>query len=155
MMKNLSLIPEKFEDEKMTFLKGTFYFNSGFSSQLSVKNYEFWLKNETSRYFLGKSFSSFSADPHHKVRKATCFGKLHSLDLYSLSLQDLLEEFVQVLLHFNALGYPLKLVAKACFKMKSNTGIKMGIFRKMGEVYYKKSEMIKFPPPLKSDLAYF
>ena len=93
MMKNLSLIPEKFEDEKMTFLKGTFSFNSGFSSQLSVKNYEFWLKNETSRYFLGKSFSSFSADPHHKVRKATCLGNstllTYAHSLSKTSLKDL------------------------------------------------------------------
>ena len=116
--KNLSLIPEKFENGKMKFLEGILSFDSGFSSKFAVKNYEFWL----SRFFLGKSFDSFSADPHHKVRKATCIGKLHSLSFYSFSLQDLLEGFIQVMLHFNSLGYPLKMVSKACFKM----GIKSG-----------------------------
>ena len=122
--KNLILVPEKFEDGKMKFLEGSLSFNSGFSSKFEVKNYEYWLKQEASRFFLGKSFASFSADPHHKVRKATCIGKLHSLSFYSYSLQDLLEGFIQVLLHFNDLGYPLKMVAKACFKMKVKSGDK-------------------------------
>ena len=106
MTKNLSIIPENFEDGKMKFLEGILSFDSGFSSKFAVKNYEFWLRNEASRFFLGKSFDSFSADPHHKVRKATCIGKLHSLSFYSFSLQDLLEGFIQVMLHFNSLGYP-------------------------------------------------
>ena len=122
--KNLILVPEKFEDGKMKFLEGSLSFNSGFSSKFEVKNYEYWLKQEASRFFLGKSFASFSADPHHKVRKATCIGKLHSLSFYSYSLQDLLEGFIQVLLHFNDLGYPLKMVAKACLKMKVKSGDK-------------------------------
>ena len=91
---NLSLIPAKFEDGKMRFLEGTVSFNAGFSSILTAKNYEFWLKNEAPRYFLGKSFESFSGDPYHKARKATCLGKLHSLTFYSFSLQDLLEGFI-------------------------------------------------------------
>ena len=108
----------------MKFLEGTLSFDDGFSSIFSVKNYEFWLKNEASRYLLGKSFTSFSADPHHKVRKATCIGKLHSLSFYSFSLQDLLEGFIHVLLHFNSLDYPLKMDSKACFKMGTKIGDK-------------------------------
>ena len=82
------------EDGKMRFLEGTLSFNAGFSSILTAKNYEFWLKNEAPRYFLGKSFDSFSGDPYHKARKATCLGKLHSLSFYSFSLQDLLKGFI-------------------------------------------------------------
>ena len=118
---NLSLIPEKFEDGKMKFLEGSLSFNNGFSSILMAKNYESWLKKEAPRYFLGKSFDSFSGDPYHKTRKATCLGKLHSLSFYSFSLQDILEGFIQVLLHFFSLGYPLKMVQKACFKMAIKT----------------------------------
>ena len=55
---NLSFIPEKLEAGKMRFLEGTLSFNAGFSSILTAKNYEFWLKNEVPRYFLGKSFDS-------------------------------------------------------------------------------------------------
>ena len=117
---------------KWGFWKGILSFDSGFSSKFAVKNYEFWLRNEASRFFLGKSFDSFSADPHHKVRKATCIGKLHSLSFYSFSLQDLLEGFIQVMLHFNSLGYPLKMVSKACFKMEIKQGIKHGIFWENG-----------------------
>ena len=82
------------EDGKMRFLEGTLSFNVGFSSVLPVKNYEFWLKNEAPRYFMGKSFDSFSGDPYHQARKATCLGKLHSLSFYSFSLQDLLKGFI-------------------------------------------------------------
>ena len=89
---NLSLIPEKIEDGKMRFLEGTLSFNAGFSSILTVKNYEFRLKNEAPRYFLGKSFDSFSGDLHHKARKATCLGKLHSLSFYSFSLRIYLKD---------------------------------------------------------------
>ena len=56
---HLSLIPEKFEEGKMRFLEGTLSFNSGFSSTLTVKNYEFWLRNEAPRYFLGKFLTLF------------------------------------------------------------------------------------------------
>ena len=38
---------------KLRFLEGTLSFNAGFSSILTVINYEFRLKNETPRYFLG------------------------------------------------------------------------------------------------------
>ena len=84
----------------MKFLEGSISFNLGFSSNLAVKNSEFWLKNEVSTYFLGKS-----ADPHHKVRKVICIEKLLSLSFHSSSLQDLLEGFTQVLLYFNSLGH--------------------------------------------------
>ena len=57
------------EDGKMRFLEGTLSFNAGFSSVLPVKNYEFWLKNEAPRYFMGKSFDTFSGDPYHQARK--------------------------------------------------------------------------------------
>ena len=50
---SLTLIPEKIEDGKTRFLEGHLSFNAGFSSIPTVKNYEFRLKNETSRYFLG------------------------------------------------------------------------------------------------------
>ena len=93
-MTKTSLIPEKFEDGKTRFLEGTLSFNAGFSSILTAKNYEFWLKNEARIYFLGKSFDSFSGDLHHKARKATCLGNLHSLTFSSFSLQDLLEGFI-------------------------------------------------------------
>ena len=52
----------------------------------------------------------------------------HSISCYSFSLQDPLEGFIQVLLHFNSLGYPLKMVAKACFKMESKQELKNGYF---------------------------
>ena len=51
------------EDGKMRFLEGTLSFNVGCSSVLPVKNYEFWLKNGTPRYFMGKSFT-LSQDIH-------------------------------------------------------------------------------------------
>jgi len=51
----------------------------------------------------------------------------HSTSCYSFSMQDLLEGFIQVL-HFNSLGYPLKMVAKACFKMNQQQELKNGYF---------------------------
>jgi len=48
-------------------------------------------------------------------------GKLHSLSSYSFSLQDFLEGFIQVLLHFCSLGYPLNMVEKVCFKRALKT----------------------------------
>jgi hypothetical protein len=53
MMRTYHLFQKKFEDGKTRFLEGTLSFNAGFSSILTVKNYEFRLKNETPRYFLG------------------------------------------------------------------------------------------------------
>ena len=42
--------------------------------------------------FLGKSIDSFSGDVHHKARKATCLGKLHSLSFYPFSLRIYLKD---------------------------------------------------------------
>jgi len=72
-------------------------------------------------------------------------GKLHSLSFYSVSLQDLLEGFIQVLLHFCSLGYPLNMVEKVCFKRAlKNRKTKMGIFGKMGNK--NENEIISLPP---------
>ena len=88
----------------------------------------FWLRNAAPRDFLGKPSASFSADPQNKVRKALFLGKLYSLSLYSFLLQDLLKGFIQVLLHFHSLDYPLKKVVKACLKMATKTEKTIWIF---------------------------
>ena len=70
---------------------------------------------------LRKTFSSFLADPHHNCRKATFVGKLYSLTVYSFSLQNITDSFIQVLQHISFLICPLMMVAKACFKMASKS----------------------------------
>ena len=131
----------------MRFLEGTLSFNAGFSSILTAKNYEFWRKKEAPRYFLGKYFESFSGDPYHKARKATCLGKLRSLTFYSFSLQDLLKGFIQVLLHFYSLGYSLKMVEKTCLKMASKSEKqKWKFLGKMSEIHHKKNKISSLPP---------
>jgi hypothetical protein len=109
---HLSPSPDQFEEGKMRYFKRALYL---------LIYYEFWLGNEAPRYLQRKSSDSFSTDPHHKVRKATCMGKLHSLSFYSVSFQDLLEGFNQVLLHFCSLGYPLNMVEKVYFKRALKT----------------------------------
>ena len=141
---HLSPSPDQFQEGKMTYFKRALYL---------LIYYEFWLGNEAPRYFLRKTFDSFSADPHHKVRKATCMGKLHSLSFYSVSFQDLLEGFIQVLLHFCSLGYPLNMVEKVCFKRAlKNRKTKMGIFGKMGNK--NENEIISFPPLIQILIIY-
>ena len=90
---NLSLIQEKIEDGKMRFLEGTLSFNAGFSSILTVKNYEERLKNETPRYFLG-NLLTLSQEICIIKPESNLFGKTSFSVLLLIFSQDLLEGFI-------------------------------------------------------------
>ena len=110
--KNFSLIPENFEDGNLKVLENELYLvtlDSFLDSHqfLQWRIMNFWSEMQPLETFWEYRLLPSQLNPTTESEKQSVW-EIDSWSLYSFSLQDLLKGFIQVLLHFHSLDYPLK-----------------------------------------------